>query len=299
MATGGRIFRFFIFSNLFISCCAVLMAWQTYYVLGITVHPDTLWFIFFSTLSSYSFHWMLTTDWTHDTSRSQWQQSARWIHPLLLVLAATGTCWFGWKLVAHWPYLLTIALLTFLYSAPKIPHPLFKKLRQVAIAKTLFLAIIWTMATTLIPVVTSGNNSITGWTGLLTGTGGQNPEITFLLFLLNRFFLIYAICILFDLRDRDNDRNHGIRSLVTWLHPTQVRVLFRLSLFLFTLSGCLMLAVGQSILPVCLILIPGILTGLLYRKALLSYGDLLYYFVLDGLMALSAAIMWLISLAGR
>ena len=45
-------------------------------------------------------------------------------------------------------------------------------------------------------------------------------------FALQRFCLIYAICILFDLRDRENDRTEGIKSMVTQMSLPQVRVIY-------------------------------------------------------------------------
>ena len=281
MGFAGKLFRFFIFSNLFISCCAAGMSWLTYHLLGLPVNPDALYFIFSATLCSYSFHWMLTTDWPGHSPRSDWQKKYPFIHLLLLAPAAAGTIWFGWTLIAYWPFLTLVAFLTFLYSAPKIPHPLFHLLRRIALGKTLFLTIVWTIVTTLLPVVTSG---------------GKWPDAT-IPFLLNRFFLVYAICILFDLRDLDYDRRHGIRSMITWLSPAGVKRLFVLSILLFMISGTLLLAFGQDLLPVACLLIPGIITAFLYRRALMFPADLLYYFVLDGLMALPAALVAIIAFA--
>jgi hypothetical protein len=39
----------------------------------------------------------------------------------------------------------------------------------------------------------------------------KSPQEKELLFCCSRFFLIYAICILFDYRDRDQDKQEGIR----------------------------------------------------------------------------------------
>ncbi|MCH5717195.1 hypothetical protein [Niabella hibiscisoli] len=36
---------------------------------------------------------------------------------------------------------------------------------------------------------------------------------------INRFTLIFPICILFDLRDKDYDKLTGVKSLVTLLPP--------------------------------------------------------------------------------
>ena len=74
MSFAGKLFRFFIYSNLFIACCAVLMVYQTCQLL-LHAAPDIYFtcFVFFATVCSYSFHWYLTPvdhDWS--SPRMQW-----------------------------------------------------------------------------------------------------------------------------------------------------------------------------------------------------------------------------------
>jgi 4-hydroxybenzoate polyprenyltransferase len=172
----------------------------------------------------------------------------------------------------HWPFLLLAAAITFLYSAPKIPHKYFRALRKIAIGKTVFLAWVWTYVTTILPLLIEGAN----WT----------PD--FYLFVAGRFFLIYAICILFDYRDREDDKSKGIRSLITWLSEKGIRTLFILSILLFAICIMTLLLYNYSVIIVIALLLPGIITAILYKRALRDFSDMLYYFVLDGLMALSA-----------
>lgn len=229
-------------------------------------------FLLFSTICSYSFHWYLTPAYAGTSSRSAWLQRHRPVHLVLLVAGLLGTAVsFGW-LTHHWSWLAGGALVTFLYSAPKIPHPFFRALRKVAIGKTIFLAFMWMYATTLLPLLLSG----AAW------------QWSFTLFAAGRFFLIYAICILFDFRDREYDKSTGIRSLVTLLPEKQIDRIFVLSLAAFAVSTLLLGREGVSFSHVALLLIPGLLTAGLYKYAREHFSDILYYFVLDGLMALSA-----------
>ena len=280
MGIAGRLFRFFVFSNLFIATCAVLMAWQTMFLFALVTDYNLLGFIFFATICSYSFHWMLSTDLGSPGKRSDWMLTNGALHRWFFLTGAAGSVVFGYKLASHWGWLVSIAFITFLYSAPKIPHPLSRHLRKIAIGKTLFLSIVWTIVTTLLPLV--------------IGRDAWNTQA--IIFLVNRFFLIYAICILFDLRDLEYDRRVGIKSLITWLSASQVRALFYLSILLHIISGVLLLAFGQSILSVAILLVSGFFTAALYRKAITDFSDFLYYFVLDGLMALSAGIFFILHL---
>lgn len=277
---GLSMIRWLVFSNLFIALCAVVMTWQTGWLFGLEEAPHLLPFVFFATLCSYSFHWYLSFDTAGDRSRERWLKRYRPIHLTLLLMAIAGVIYYGMGLLAWWPWLLLSALVTFLYSAPKIPLPLFRWLRKVALGKTLFLALVWTHVTCILPLVMT----YTAWT-----TG-------FTLFTISRFFLIYAICILFDLRDREHDRAIGIRSLITWLSLAQVRRLFIASVIGCAITTALLPFFGLTILHCIVLSLPMLATAFSFRPATRYFSDLLYYAWLDGLMALPAFIFLLISL---
>ncbi len=274
MSFTGKLFRFFIYSNLFIALCAVLMVMQTYELLLHTI-PDIYFsgFVFFSTITSYSFHWYFTpANIESFSSREQWHVKYRNVHAVLFILGIAGAIITGFFLLSYWKWLLLSAFITFLYSAPKVPHPLFKILGNVAMGKTIFLAFVWMYVTTILPLIISN----------------QSWHVSFTLFAISRFFLVYAICILFDYRDREYDKSIGIRSLITWMSDKGITRLFITSLLIFTISTLWMLPFEYSPFTIMLLLIPGFITALLYRYAQRNFSDILYYFVLDGLMALSA-----------
>lgn len=278
----GNLFRFFIHSNLFIACCAVLMVFQTYGLL-LNANPDIpfVLFVFFATITSYSFHWYLTPVLnTAPIAREKWLLAHRNIHAALFIIGIAGAGITGFFLLDHWQWLLLSAFITFLYSAPKIPHPYFRMLRKIALGKTIFLALVWMYVTTMLPLLISE----------------QPWKTSFTLFSISRFFLIYAICILFDYRDRDYDKTIGIRSLITWLSEKGITLLFYGSLILFAASAIWMIYYGFSLLVIILLLVPGLITGLLFRHAKRNFSDILYYFILDGLMALSALLTGLLLL---
>jgi 4-hydroxybenzoate polyprenyltransferase len=269
-----RVFHFFVFSNLFIACCAVLMTLQTNLLL--IGEPSTFnfsGFVFFATICSYSFHWYLTPDIEDiESVRLKWLSRNRRVHLVLLLLGVAGAGYFGYFLLPHWKNLLIVGVATFLYSAPKIPHPLFRSLRKVALGKTIFLAFVWMFVTTVLPLQVSD----APW------------RTDFTLFALSRFFLVYAICILFDYRDREYDRSIGIRSLITWLSEKGILCLYVFSLLVFGVTSLLLLKFGWNYQTVGLLILPGLVLSFIYRNAIRNFSDTLYYFYLDGLMALSA-----------
>jgi 4-hydroxybenzoate polyprenyltransferase len=250
------------------------MVYQTCELLLHTA-PDLYFscFVFFATICSYSFHWYLTPFDTETlSSRMEWLNRNRKVHVILFFIGLAGAAVCCLFLLQYWPWLLLSAFITFLYSAPKIPHPYFRLLRKVALGKTIFLALVWTHVTTILPLLISN----------------QPWKPVFTLFVISRFFLVYAICILFDYRDRDYDRKVGIRSLITWLSERGITLLFVISLVVFVVFTIWMLPFGQTPTTVLLLLIPGVVTAALYNHARKNFSDLLYYFMLDGLMALSA-----------
>ena len=269
----GIFLSFIVYSNLFIALCAFLMTHQTYHFLLRTI-PDLhlLGFVVFSTICSYSFHWYLTGQSVIPSSRIEWIGRYRNIHVLLFFIGLAGAVYFFFLIRESWPWLMVAIVATFLYSAPKIPHPYFRALRKVALGKTIFLAFVWMYVTTILPVVVPGNE----W----------KQAYTF--FAISRFFLIYAICILFDYRDRADDRLAGIRSLITYLSEKGITILFYCSLIIFFITTILLWNHGYDLLSIIFLLLPGIITGAIFNYAKNHYSDMFWYFVMDGLMAFSS-----------
>jgi len=271
-----RVFNFFIFSSLYIALCAVVMVYQLRYLFPQAKVPAVFYcFVFFSTMCSYNFHWWLTKHSATGSERLQWAVKNKWLHLLLYFAGGIGAFIAFFQLQQHWFWIALGALVTFLYSAPKIPQKLFIGLRRVAVGKTIFLAFVWMYVTTVLPLLISGSTWQNGFTWLACG----------------RFFLIYAICILFDYRDREDDKADGIRSMITWFNEKGIDRLFALSIALFAVFTAILYNNGIRLPVILLMLLPGIITAGIYRYAKTHFSDYLYYFVLDGLMMLSGLLM--------
>ena len=249
---------------------------QTYYLLLDTpADRNLMGFTFSATICSYSFHWYLTSQSLVESPRIEWLKKHRIFHLILFFLGLAGSCIFFFLLLPHWYWLAASAIITFLYSAPKIPHPWFRSLRKIAVGKTIFLTLVWTYVTAILPVI-------------ITNREFNMPVI---LFIISRFFFIYAICIMFDFRDRADDRAIGIRSMVTAFHEKGVDRLFFLSLAIFAICTLFLSKFGFSTMNIILLLIPGVMTAAIYNYAKRNFSDVLYYFILDGLMMFSALLM--------
>ena len=271
---------FFLFTSLFVSCCAVIMVYQTYTLIaGKTVNPYFAAFVFFSTVCSYNFHWALTPHSIAPSQRLQWDEKHKSFHLLLSIagLAGAAVCFFFIK--EHWFYIGIAALLTFLYTAPKISFPPFQWLKKIAIGKTIFLAMTWTYVTAVLPILIEGNSGIEKTIFFCTG----------------QFFFIYSICILFDFRDREDDKKEGIRSMITNFDERGIDILFIISIITFFVLSILLKQTGMQWINIGILLIPALLLITIYRHAKRNFSDYLYYLVLDGLMMLSGLFLWLMN----
>jgi 4-hydroxybenzoate polyprenyltransferase len=223
-------------------------------------------------MSSYNFHWYLTPAAYSSSERMTWSKRHKPLELALFLLASLSAAYYLFFLHAYVVWIGIGVFLTFLYTAPKIPLKPFALLQKIAVGKTLFLTAVWTYITTILPVAVTGA-SFTVPTLLLT---------------LHRFLLIYAICILFDYRDREQDKKDGIRSLVTFLDEKgNDRLFYVISAAALVSTGTLLLFQYSAGIVLALIL-PILITMLLYPDAKRTRSDYLYYFVLDGLMAFSA-----------
>lgn len=272
-----RLLDGFLFTSFFLALCAVGMVWQTLYLFHLPQNPALLGFTFCGTLCSYNFHWYFTPAAFGGSRKTAWSVRNKGLHAVLFLLAFSGALYFTWQLRQHWGWLLLTAFVTFLYSAPKVPHSWALHLQRIAVGKTIFLAFAWAHVTALLPL-------------LLYDVDESNLAV---FFVLNRFFLIYAICILFDYRDRESDRKEGIRSLLTRLEHEGVLILFWGILIAFALTCGLLAWLQLPLVQVAALGIPGLIVALLQRYSMRHSGDYHFYFVLDGLMALSVPLVWI------
>ena len=254
------------------------MVWQTsQLLLGTSPSGRLVGFVFFSTICSYNFHWYLTPHSVNSSRRALWTQRHRVLHFILYLVGLTGAAVYFFYLLPHIVALCFGAFVTFLYSAPKLPYPIFHRLRDIAVGKTIFLTLVWVYVTTVLPL-------------LVADASWQTGDV---LFVMSRFFLIYAICIIFDYRDRQDDKKDGIRSLITLLNEKGIDRLFYLSIGVFGLSTLAMAFFHYPFFQILLLLIPGLITAALYNRAKKDFSDYIYYFVLDGLMMFSGLLMLL------
>jgi len=272
-----RFKQYFIFGNIHISLCAVVMCAYTFFVFRLEPDVTFLIFVLFATLTSYSFHWYLTPDLHSHSERYTWVNEHKHFLLTLFLISLVTSMVFIYILRDHILILAGTAIFTFFYSASKIPFPPFSFLKKIIIGKTIYLALAWTIVTTFLPVKI--NNNV--WT--LTNT----------LFSLNRFLLIYPVCVLFDYRDKEEDKKQNIKNIVGLLSDDALRTFYYSCLGLFFISVYLLYVNGFSFKHLLILTIPGVILLFTFKYSLDTRSDYWYYFYLDGLMMLSGVLFFI------
>lgn len=265
-----KLAHFILYTSLYIVAVALLMVYGTLLLFHLHVPLYIYLFVAGGTMCSYNFHWFLSPPEETSLRRNSV------MHLTLATVGISLAIVAAFMMMKLWFWLIVSMGFTFLYSAPKIPWQPFIWLRKIAIGKTIFLSAAWTYVTCFLPLIDAGQ----AWSGMAVA------------YLINRFLLIYAICIIFDQRDLESDTAAGIRTILTWLGAARVRGLFRIVIVLF-LCTHFWLYNYVNLLELLALLSPGVIVSLLYRKAMQTRSDLLYYFVLDGLMMASTPLLLL------
>jgi len=255
------------------------MVYQTYFLfIPKTTNFHLQAFVFFSTICSYNFHWLIAREHINDDMHPGIYRHKKF-NLIVYILSLFPVGWYIFYFSGHLHWLLIAAVLTFLYTAPKIPlHP-FARLKKIAFGKTLFLSFVWTYVTSVLPFAVEG----------LPIT----PEI--FIYITCQFFFIFSICILFDYRDKKDDVKEGIRSLVIYLNEKGIDILFIISVLLAVACFIFLAYMEQHKWQIYILLLPQIIVAWLYKYAKKNFSEYLYYFILDGMMMFSGILIWIVN----
>lgn len=269
--------HFILSHSIFVAVCAVALSFQTVLLLKPDINPFVYGFIFFATLCSYNFYWILSKLSFTSANNIPGLLKKETGSYLILIISVIGLlfCFLRSSIPLH---LVVIAVsLTMTYAVPLLPVPALQFTRKAGVLKTVLLAFTWTFVTVLIPLQKEFS--------LLNSAD---------LFIFSRRFLfMLMLCIIFDNRDKDMDKIRGLRSLATDIPPVTLRILiFLIFALLFTsnfFSGSYGITLSQSIaLQIATIALLAI-----YFYSNKKQGYLFYYFFVDGMMIFSALVTYI------
>lgn len=275
-----RLFHFILAHSIFIAFCAAALSLQTLQLLTLPVNAYLPVFIFFATLCGYNTYWMVSrfTFGRHHSLFSFFQNNRSSFFVILSAVAGMLFCITRLHLVMY-NIIFTFILLG-LYAIPVMPFKQLHFTRKAGFLKTILLAFAWTIVTILIPLQIS----------IL-----QMGHAVLLLFI-NRFLFMLMLCIIFDKRDAAMDKIRGLQSLATDIKPLLLHYLMGFIFVSYLAISYSLRAYQVSLLQVAALIVAGIITLFIYISSFKKRGYLFYYFIVDGLMFLSALLTGLAGL---
>jgi len=198
-----RILSFFIktatdgllFANIWAAFIAAVSVWGVLDWVDINNNEaqNYTYFVFFSTLASYNFHYWLPLGAEQRGERAKWQRTNGIFLPVAAVIGLICAAYFLIRIYTLWGWILGLIISTFFYSAPKINWRIFAPLRGKVRAKTLYLSAHWWLITAFLPFWAWGRLD---WAAAY--------------WLTHRAVFIFIIAALFDYKDREIDAQNQL-----------------------------------------------------------------------------------------
>jgi 4-hydroxybenzoate polyprenyltransferase len=265
--------RLFLDGYILISLAAVALGMATLAQLEVPISSDPVYLLLFSgTLVSYNLHRVLKMP-----QNGKLHLKGRRFRYILLLFALSllAVSIFYIQKTAIL-VLFPLAVITFLYSVP-LRLPIWSlPLRKIPYIKVFLVAATW--------------SALTVWLPLAEMADVNKPLQTGLIFI-ERFFLLLAVTIPFDIRDLNDDKHLGMKTLPIVLGIRASLWISGAAAFLFWATVVLQALVMNNFYPT----IPATIIFLLFTGLLIcgkcSTHRLFYVFFIDGLLLLYGLLM--------
>lgn len=152
-----QLFDFYINASIHVASSVLALTWVSFIRLEIPCDFSVLLFNFFATITGYNFVKYFGLAKFHHRSLTNWLKAVQ----LFSFICFFALVYFAFKLEAvTWCYILVLATITFLYAIPFLPRNIFvdskQNLREIGGLKIYIIALVWSVATVLLPVVENG-----------------------------------------------------------------------------------------------------------------------------------------------
>jgi 4-hydroxybenzoate polyprenyltransferase len=259
--------HFLLKSQLFVALCAALLGAETYIVAGAGINFVLLAVIFFSSLLIYNFASVKIQLNNHPGYPVSIKGNE--LHIFLISTSIISLLLLlNFLELVHTIIFLVTGFLSVFYMMPfEINGRRIKGLRNYTLLKNILLSAIWTSATVIMP---------------LAGADPSASAEDLLLLALRRFFFIYSLAVVYDIRDVMADEKTGMITLPVKYGIINTKIIALVSLLIFTLFTVLLPASRQVVLP---LLISAVVTAFIILGTARKRGPGYYLFVIDGAMA--------------
>ncbi len=262
-------FDFFLFSNLFISLCAVAMTAETYLLAHSAINRLYILFVFASTFALYNLQRLFYTGKKFGDSKSE---RHRWIfehRKLLLVLSAAASTGIA-ILIFFFPvkFILWFSLLGLISLSYFLP---FTNLRSIPLVKAVLVALVWTCITYYYPL-------------FITSLRVEDCQGG-----IARFFFLISLAVAFNIRDIEIDRKSSVKTLpvIFGAKPTKILCvifLFGFSVLIIFLDYNMRIQIG--------LLFSALATVMFIFYARETRSEYFYSLWMDGMLILQCLLVW-------
>jgi len=185
-----QLLNFYINSSIHVALAAYALTWVTLIQFDINYDENSLYFVFFASITGYNFVKYFGVAKFHHRSLAGWLKAIQ----IFSLIAFIAMCYYAFKLETNTLILIAVlGLITFLYAIPLIPKKIFiddqKNLRQISGLKIYVIALVWTFTTILLPLV--NNDVAIDYDVVITS--------------LQRFLFVLVLMLPFEIRDLNYD----------------------------------------------------------------------------------------------
>lgn len=185
-----QLLNFYINSSIHVALAAYALTWVTLIQFDINYDENSLYFVFFASITGYNFVKYFGVAKFHHRSLAGWLKAIQ----IFSLIAFIAMCYYAFKLETNTLILIAVlGLITFLYAIPLIPKKIFiddqKNLRQISGLKIYVIALVWTFTTILLPLV--NNDVVIDYDVVITSV--------------QRLLFVLVLMLPFEIRDLNYD----------------------------------------------------------------------------------------------
>ncbi|MEP7253241.1 MAG: UbiA family prenyltransferase [Ginsengibacter sp.] len=276
-----KFFAFILFGNIFISLCAIALCIETSLLLQLPLNPLSYYlFVAGATIVQYNLHYLVKKTAINNSQRLTWSLQNKNIH---LVLFALGCIFiiislFSFQL-RHFIILLVLGAIAFLYSFPALPFGKRRRIKDYGFLKIITLALLWTLVTVWFPV-----------------SDMHIDKALYIFIFVKRFVFMFVLCLLFDIRDIEIDREENIRTLPVVAGKKIAYNIALGALFIFLLLSFLQYLYFHETGAFIAMVLSALATLFVIEVSKKINSDFFYLAGIDGMMLLQAVLVYLLTL---
>ena len=185
-----QLLNFYINSSIHVGLAAFALTWVTLIQFELEYDANVLYFVFYASVTGYNFVKYFGVAKFHHRSLAGWLKAIQ----ILSFVAFLALIYYAFMLKISTLILITLlGLITFLYAIPILPQKYFiddqKNLRQISGLKVYVIALVWTFATVIVPLI---NNDVE-----------INTDV--IIVSVQRFCYVLVLMLPFEIRDLNYD----------------------------------------------------------------------------------------------